>query len=102
MTGADGTGAAEASTPMRPGDASPVASDRWTRWARPGVLWVAYALLLWAVPVGLVAAIDPARAGAMAAAMSAYWKGIPESLYALMGTGFLGYAAARSVEKVTR
>jgi hypothetical protein len=32
----------------------------------------------------------------IAAGMNAYLAGIPEPLYALFGTGYLGYTAARS------
>ncbi len=36
----------------------------------------------------------------IAAAMNAYLTGIPESLYALFGTGYLGYTAARQWGKI--
>ena len=54
-----------------------------------------YALLLWAIPMGLVAAIAPDTAGRITAGMTAYLNGIPEPLYMLFGPGFLGYTAAR-------
>lgn len=75
--------------------------DRWTRWARPSFLYVMYALLLWAIPIGLIAAVDPATAIAIAAGVRAYLGAIPESLYALFGTGYLGYTAARTWGQVT-
>ena len=37
-------------------------ADRWTSRARPGFLYVMYALLLWAIPMGLIAAAQPAMA----------------------------------------
>ncbi|OYW46756.1 MAG: hypothetical protein B7Z36_04205 [Novosphingobium sp. 12-63-9] len=52
-------------------------------------------LLLWAIPVGLVGAIRPRMAHDMAAAMTAYLAGIPDSLYTLIGSAYLGYTAAR-------
>lgn len=70
-------------------------ADRWTSRARPSFLYVMYALLLWAIPMGLIAAVRPATAMAIAAGMSAYLGGIPEPLYALFGTGYLGYTVAR-------
>jgi hypothetical protein len=70
--------------------------DPWTARARPAFLYVMYALLLWSIPMGVVAAISPATAAAMIRGMSAYLNGIPEPLYALFGTGYLGYTAARS------
>jgi hypothetical protein len=55
-----------------------------------------YALLLWSVPMGLLAGVRPDVAAAVIAAMRAYFAAIPEPLYALFGTGYLGYTAARA------
>src|SRR5215207_8016160 len=52
-------------------------TDPWTSRARPSFLYVMYALVL-----------------------TAYLRGIPEELYALFGTGYLGYTAARTWGKV--
>ena len=71
-------------------------ADPWTSRARPSFLYVMYALLLWAIPMGLIAAVRPQTAQAIAAGMNAYLNGIPEPLYALFGTGYLGYTLARS------
>ena len=71
-------------------------TDPWTSRARPSFLYVMYALLLWAIPMGLIAAVQPQMAKDIAAGMNAYLAGIPEPLYALFGTGYLGYTAARS------
>jgi hypothetical protein len=70
-------------------------TDPWTSRARPSFLYVMYALLLWAIPMGLIAAVQPAMARDIAAGMNAYLNGIPEPLYALFGTGYLGYTVAR-------
>jgi hypothetical protein len=70
--------------------------DPWTSRARPGFLYVMYALLLWAIPMGLISAAQPTMAEAIAKGMTAYLRGIPEELYALFGTGYLGYTAARA------
>ncbi|WP_422056952.1 holin family protein [Sphingomonas sp.] len=75
-------------------------SDPWTSRARPSFLYVMYALLLWAIPMGLIGAVQPDMAKGIAAAMNAYLTGIPESLYALFGTGYLGYTAARQWGKI--
>jgi hypothetical protein len=69
--------------------------DRWTRRARPMFLYVMYAMILWALPLGIVAAFSPATARAMADASAAYLNALPEPLYALFGTGYLGYATLR-------
>lgn len=70
-------------------------TDPWTSRARPSFLYVMYALLLWSVPMGLIAAVQPAMADAIGKGMNAYLNGIPEPLYALFGTGYLGYTVAR-------
>jgi hypothetical protein len=74
--------------------------DPWTSRARPSFLYVMYALLLWAIPMGLIGAVQPDMARGIAASMNAYLSGIPESLYALFGTGYLGYTAARQWGKI--
>jgi hypothetical protein len=71
-------------------------ADPWTSRARPSFLYVMYVLLLWSIPMGLIAAVNPAMALAIARGMNAYLSGIPEELYALFGTGYLGYTAARA------
>ncbi|WP_425228420.1 holin family protein [Sphingomonas sp.] len=70
--------------------------DPWTSRARPSFLYVMYALLMWSIPMGLIAAVEPRMARDIAAGMTAYLNGIPEPLYALFGTGYLGYTVART------
>ncbi|MDQ3247332.1 MAG: holin family protein [Pseudomonadota bacterium] len=74
--------------------------DPWTSRARPGFLYVMYTLILWAIPMGLIAAANPGMAKGIADGMTAYLRGIPEELYALFGTGYLGYTAARTWGKL--
>ena len=69
--------------------------DPWTSRARPSFLYVMYAIILWAIPMGLIAAAQPQMAKDIATGMNAYLAGIPEPLWALFGTGYLGYTAAR-------
>lgn len=97
----EGTQAAEAiETQLSAIVAEAQSPDPWTSRARPGFLYVMYALLLWALPMGLIAAFRPEAADAIAAGMRAYLEGIPEPLYALFGTGYLGYTAARQWGKI--
>ena len=74
--------------------------DPWTSRARPSFLYVIYVMILWALPMGVLAAFSPASASDIAAGMNAYLGGLPEPLYALFGTGYLGYTAARQWGKV--
>jgi len=70
-------------------------ADPWTSRARPGFLYVMYIMILWALPMGLIAAFRPDAAKSIAQGINAYLGGLPEPLYALFGTGYLGYTAAR-------
>ena len=70
-------------------------TDPWTSRARPSFIYVMYAIILWAIPMGLIASVRPEMAKAIATGMNAYLAGIPEPLWALFGTGYLGYTAAR-------
>ena len=74
--------------------------DPWTSRARPSFLYVMYILLLWSIPMGLMSAAQPQMAQDIAVGMTRYLSGLPEPLYALFGTGYLGYTAARQWGKV--
>ena len=69
--------------------------DPWTSRARPSFLYVMYAMILFALPMGVLSAFSPAAAQAVGAGITGYLSGLPEELYALFGTGYLGYTAAR-------
>lgn len=74
--------------------------DPWTSRARPSFLYVMYVMILVALPMGLLAWLDPVAAQAVAGGINAYLNGLPEPLYALFGTGYLGYTVARQWGKV--
>ena len=74
--------------------------DPWTSRARPSFLYVMYVLLLFALPMGVLSAFNPQAAMDIARGMNAYLGGLPEPLYALFGTGYLGYTAARQWGKI--
>ena len=76
--------------------------DPWTSRARPTFLYVMYVMILWALPMGLLSAVSPATAREVAEGMTAYLRALPEPLYALFGTGYLGYTAARQWGKIAR
>ncbi len=75
-------------------------TDPWTSRARPSFLYVMYAMIMWAVPMGVLAAFSPQTARDIGFGMNAYLNGLPEPLYALFGTGYLGYTAARQWGKI--
>ena len=74
--------------------------DPWTSRARPSFLYVMYVMILWALPMGVLSAFRPDTARDIAVGMNAYLNGLPQPLYALFGTGYLGYTAARQWGKV--
>jgi hypothetical protein len=75
--------------------------DPWTSRARPSFLYVMYVLILCALPMGVLAAFHPDAATAIGAGMNGYLAGLPEPLYVLFGTGYLGYTAARQWGKIS-
>lgn len=74
-------------------------ADPWTSRARPSFLYVMYAMILWAIPMGLIAAVQPGMAKGISDGMTSYLNGIPDSMWTLFGTGYLGYNAARTWSK---
>lgn len=76
-------------------------NDPWTSRARPSFLYVMYALILWSLPTGLISAFSPATAKGIADGMGAYLGALPEPLYAVFATGYLGYTVARQWGKVS-
>lgn len=74
--------------------------DRFVSRARPAFLYVMYAMILAALPLGAIAGVRPDLAAAIAGGIGAYLNAMPEPLYALFGAGYLGYTAARQWGKV--
>lgn len=74
-------------------------ADPWTSRARPSFLYVMYIMILIAVPVGVLSCFSPDKAVAFQHGMNGYLAAIPDALYGLFGTGYLGYVAARQYGK---
>ena len=74
--------------------------DPWTSRARPSFLYVMYVMILFSLPMGLIACFSPQSAADIGGGITAYLSGLPEPLYALFGTGYLGYTVARQWGKV--
>ena len=75
-------------------------ADPWTSRARPAFFYVMYIYILSALPVGVAFAFAPIEARAITEGIGLFLDALPGELYALFGTGFLGYGAFRSWEKV--
>ena len=74
--------------------------DPWTSRARPSFLYVMYVMLLFSLPMGILAALSPHTAQDISVGITSYLRGLPDELYALFGTGYLGYTAARQWGKI--
>ena len=73
--------------------------DPFTSRARPCFLYVIYIYILAAIPMGVVNAYNPDVAANITAGVTAWLNGIPDPLWALFGTGYLGYLGVRSFDK---
>lgn len=73
--------------------------DPWTSRARPSFLYVMYLMILMSIPVGFAQVFNPAAVATFTAGVQGWLNAIPEELWWLFGTGFLGYAGMRSIEK---
>lgn len=75
-------------------------ADPWTSRARPSFLYVVYLLLLWSIPMGLLAMFRPDAAAAFTIGFKGWLASIPDPILTLFGTVMLGYSAGRTWEKV--
>ncbi|WP_340586506.1 holin family protein [Erythrobacter alti] len=75
-------------------------NDPWTSRARPSFLYVMYTIILFSLPMGVLSAFSADAASQIGGGITAYLRGLPDELYALFGTGYLGYTAARQWGKV--
>jgi hypothetical protein len=74
-------------------------ADPWTSRARPTFPYVMYIMLLTAIPMGIVCAVNPAAANNIIVGFKAWLSAIPTELYTLFGVGYLGYGGFRSYDK---
>ena len=74
-------------------------SDKWTSRARPSFLYVMYAMILFAIPMGVLYAVSPGVATNVTIGVKAWLAAIPSQLWTLFGVGYLGYTSAREYGK---
>lgn len=74
--------------------------DPWTSRARPSFLYIMYIIILMSIPMGILSAFQPEIADRVTKGMTGYLASIPEALWVLFGTGYLGYAGFRTWDKV--
>ena len=73
--------------------------DKWTSRARPTFLYVMYGVILLTIVGGIIGIWFPDQVTTAAQNIANLLAAIPESLWWLFGTGYLGYTGARSVDK---
>jgi len=76
--------------------------DPFTSRARPSFLYVMYVMILAAIPMGALHAFYPEVAAGIATGMKSWLDAIPEEMWYLFGTGYLGYTGARTYDKRKR
>ena len=74
-------------------------TDPWTSRARPSFLYVVYAYLLAAIPMGFLFAFQPESAAAVTDGVGQWLAAIPGEMWSLFGIGYLGYTGASSYDK---
>ena len=75
--------------------------DGFTSRARPSFLYVMYIIILMAFPMAGVYAFNPEIADQLITGFKLFLESIPEPLWFLFGTGYLGYVKKRSDDKKT-
>jgi hypothetical protein len=75
-------------------------ADPWTSRARPSFLYVVYLFILAAIPMGVVYAFAPETADRISTGATLWLAAIPEEMWWLFGTGYLGYTGFRSIDKM--
>lgn len=75
-------------------------ADPWTSRARPSFLYVVYILLLWSIPMGVLAIFNPGAAATFTVGFKGWLAAIPDSILQLFGVVMTGYVMGRSWEKV--
>ncbi|ESP62818.1 hypothetical protein SMITH_199 [Smithella sp. ME-1] len=79
--------------------AEAASADKWTSRARPSFLYVMYVMILASIPMGIVYAVNPQTAANIITGVKTWLQAIPDSMWALMGVGYVGYVTSRSYDK---
>ena len=74
-------------------------NDPWTSRARPSFLYVMYIMILMSIPFSILFAFKPDVASAVTTGMNKWLTALPEEMWWLFGSGYLGYSVSRSYDK---
>lgn len=83
----------------RAANAEAASSDHWTSRARPSFMYVMYIMILWGIPMGILAAISPSTAVAVGEGFKAWLGAIPTTLWEIYGGCYAIYTWKRTDEK---
>ena len=75
-------------------------SDPWTSRARPSFLYLMYLVIISTFAGGIVGIWHPEEVTTAAQNIANLLAAIPETLWWMFGTGYLGYTGARSFDKM--
>jgi|TARA_R110000787_G_scaffold257275_3_gene362480 hypothetical protein len=75
-------------------------SDAWTSRARPSFLYLMYLVIVSTFVGGIVGIWHPEEVTTAAQNIANLLAAIPETLWWMFGTGYLGYTGARSFDKM--
>lgn len=73
--------------------------SKFIKYARPSFIYCAIVLILFSIPVGIVAAFRLDAANNIILCASNWFKIIPGEVYFLFGTSYLGYSGFRTYDK---
>ena len=76
--------------------------DPWTSRARPSLMWVMYIIILMGIPMGILSYFDAKAAYQVASGFQQWLEAVPNTLWNMFGIAYVGYAGARTVEKIKR
>jgi len=76
-----------------------VTVDPWIKKARPTFLYVVYAMVFGAIPFGVLYGFAPEFSGRFVEGMALFLKAIPDLVWYLFGSAYLGYSGLRSWDK---
>ena len=76
--------------------------DKWVSRARPSFLYVMYIMILASIPAGIASIWFSDEMNAMLVGLQQWLAAIPTEMWALFGTGYLGYTVNREKGKAAR
>jgi hypothetical protein len=74
-------------------------NDAFVRRSRPTFLYIMYGVVIAGALLAIFSAFNPGAASTITKTFDDFFRGLPDSLYWLFGSAYLGYSGARSFDK---